>query len=261
VTGAPYGECVWPDLPDKYDRALREAVEYILGRFEVVGIFAAGTIIEGKPDASSDLDLYVVHRQPFRQRIQKFFNGVPAEIFVNPPAVIERYFEEEGAYMRPVTAHMLATGFVVIELDPVVSELRARAEALLAQRPASSERITGGRYQPRRLDAARYVPATLYEDAVDVAERDAATADMLVYWAVREMLNYCFVREGRQRPRHKELIEAVAQIDEETGALAWEFYAARRPAARLEIAGRIADRTIGVRGFFEWETDPEPVDL
>jgi predicted nucleotidyltransferase len=253
-------ECTWPDLPEKYDRALREAVAYILGQFDVLGVVAAGTIVDGKPDASSDLDIYVIQNEPFRQRIQRFFGGVPAEIFVNPPAAIERYFIEEAAHMRPVTAHMLATGFVVLELDPVVGELRRRAVELLAKRPASSERITGGRYQPKRLDAARYVPATIYEDACDVAERDPATAQMLLSGALFDMLRFVFVREGRHQPRHKELLGALREIDVETWALACEFYQTALLEARLEIAGRIADRTIGVRGFFEWESDPEPVE-
>ena len=81
-------QCKWPDLPEKYGKALREAVRFILNRFDVSGIVAAGTIIEGNPDLSSDLDVYVIHRKLFRQRIQKFFNDVPAEIFVNPPAAV-----------------------------------------------------------------------------------------------------------------------------------------------------------------------------
>ncbi len=70
------------------------------------GIIVAGTHISGNPDPTSDLDIYVIHAHPQRQRIQKRFKGVPAEIFVNPPAAIRRYFAEE--VRRPSTAHMLA---------------------------------------------------------------------------------------------------------------------------------------------------------
>jgi len=34
---------------------------------------------------------------------------------------------------------------------------------------------------------------------------------------------------------------------------------ARDPGAQRALAGQIADRTLGVRGFFEWESDPEDV--
>lgn len=153
--------CAWPKLEDKYDRALREAVQFILKKFNVSGIVACGTIIRGNPDPTSDLDIYVIHQAPFRQRIQRYFNKVPAEIFVNPPGMVEKYFVEERAARRPLTAHMLATGFVVLELDPFVSMLRQQATEILEYPPESS---------PESLTMARYLAANLYEDALDVVE-------------------------------------------------------------------------------------------
>src|SRR5690554_91324 len=109
----------WPDLDKPYNQALREAVAFILGRFEVWGIIASGSIVDGRGDPGSDLEIYVVHAQPLRQRVQRWFNGVRAEIFVNPPAAIRRYFEEERD--RPSTAAMLATGKIVLDRHPVVA--------------------------------------------------------------------------------------------------------------------------------------------
>jgi hypothetical protein len=241
--------CNWPDLPDRFDLALREAVRFILERFAPLGIVASGTILRGHPDPSSDLDIYVIHRQPFRQRIQKFFHGVPAEIFVNPPAAIERYLVEEQASRRPLTAHMLATGTVILELDPTVSALRAQARASLAKPPES----------PPDLTMARYGPALLYEDAVDVAGHDPATAHMILCRAVTEMLCFCFIRSGRFLPRSKDLLRELAALDSETAENARKFFAAPDIVSRLDLAGQIADRTIAARGFFEWETAPETI--
>ena len=78
-------QCQWPDLPEKYASALRSAVGFIAENLEPIGIIASGTILRGNPDPASDLDIYVIHRAAKRQRIQKFFAGVPAEIFINPP--------------------------------------------------------------------------------------------------------------------------------------------------------------------------------
>ena len=136
------GRCNWPELAEKYDTALRDAVEFIPERYTVSGIIVSGTIIRGAPDPASDLDIYVIHQQPFRQRLQKFFNQVPAEIFVNPPSAVERYFVEEQASRRPLTAHMLATGFVILNLDPVIDELRQKAASLLTQPPAAPDDLT-----------------------------------------------------------------------------------------------------------------------
>ena len=53
---------------------------------------------------------YVIHAQPQRQRLQRRFHGVPAEIFVNPPHTIRGYFENEHRDGRPCTVHMFVTG-------------------------------------------------------------------------------------------------------------------------------------------------------
>lgn len=245
----PLRRCSWPPLAEKYDLALREAVNLILERFPVCGIVASGTIIRGNPDPSSDLDIYVIHREPFRQRIQKFFNGVPAEIFVNPPSAIEKYFVEEQASRRPLTAHMLATGHVVLELDPEVKTLQEKARKWISSPPE----------KPKDLTMARYGAALFYEDAVDIAPRDPDTARMLLCRAVSDMLSFCFSSDGRFLPRHKDLLRELDALDSETAALAREFYGTSQIEAQLELAGQIADRTVGARGFFEWEMPPETV--
>src|SRR5262245_29008196 len=142
--------CNFPKLPDKYDRALREAVSFVLEGFKPVGIIAAGTIVRGTPDAASDLDLWVVHLEPVRQRLQKFFNGVPTEIFVNPPWAIQKYFIQDQEEARPISAHMMATGTVVLATDAVVEQLRQTAISLVNSAPTLT---------PQKITLARYAAA------------------------------------------------------------------------------------------------------
>src|SRR5690606_22200458 len=70
-------------LSPTHREALESAVAYVADRYKPRAVVAAGTIIYGDPDQNSDLDPYVLHDQPYRQRVQRHFNGVPAEIFVN----------------------------------------------------------------------------------------------------------------------------------------------------------------------------------
>lgn len=242
-------KCNWPKLSEKYGVALRSAVEFILKNYTVLGIIVSGTIIRGNPDPSSDLDIYVIHDQPFRQRLQKFFNGIPAEIFVNPPEFVEKYFEEEQAARRPLTAHMLSTGFVILDLDPIIGDLQRKAARLLSQPPEA----------PKDLTYQRYLSALLVEDAEDIVEKDPETAEMIVYRAVAEMLNFCFIKAGRFIPRQKSLLEELAKIDRKVAGLARSFYQAPTLDKKMELAGRIADQTIGQRGFFEWEMPPDEI--
>lgn len=240
-------KCHWPSLPEPYAPALHSAVALILENYSVLGIIASGSIVRGNPDPSSDLDIYVINAQPFRQRLQKFFHDVPAEIFVNPPHFIEKYFEEEQADRRPITAHMFATGFVVLELDPVIGDLQSKANRLLSQPPAA----------PLNLTFQRYAYALLYEDAVDKLERDPEVAAMIVNRAVAEMLNFCFIKAGSFIPRQKSLLDELVRLDPTVAELARSFYRAPTLGEKMELAGKIADYTLGVRGFFEWETPPD----
>jgi predicted nucleotidyltransferase len=246
----PEKKCAFPRLPSRYDTALRAAVAWVLSEYpEVLGIIASGTIVRGTPDPSSDLDIYVLHAADWRQRVQRLFNGVPAEIFVNPPAQVERYFAEEREEGRPTALHMVGTGFVVLSRDPVVEDLRRRAREELAAPPPA----------PADLTVPRYMAACLFEDAVDVRHRDPRTARMILSSAVEQMLRLAFAKEGRWTPRTKDLQRDLASVDPGLARLARRFYRAPTLAGQLRIGGLIADQVIGARGFFEWASRPDPV--
>lgn len=241
----------WPVLDEPYATALRQAVAFIQERYHPLGIVASGTILRGNPAPNSDLDIYVIHADPLRQRVQRRFNGVPAEIFVNPLAAIERYFAEERRAARPLTAHMLATGVVVLDRDPVVERLRQRSEVLASTPPDPT---------PPALTMRRYGLATQIEDAFDMAATDPDTAVMIAAEAVHGLLQYYFWQENRNLPRDKDLLATVSATDPALGQIARHFYRAATPAERLALAGELADRIIGVRGFFEWESEPDMIE-
>jgi hypothetical protein len=242
--------CSFPKLPDKYDQALREAVSFVLERFQPVGILAAGTIVQGTPDAASDLDVWVIHLKPLRQRLQKFFNGVPAEIFVNPPWVIQKYFVQDQEEARPISAHMMATGTVVLATDPVVEQLRQTAISLIRSFP---------KLTPQKLTQMRYTAATKLEDAMDIIERSPAAANMLVSEAVRQMLQFAFLKAGRFIPRDKDILDALINMDSDLGTKVQLFFDSADWARRMHLATELADRILQVRGFFEWDSEPEEV--
>src|SRR5262252_3559240 len=107
--------CRWPELGEPYADALRQAVAFVLVETDPVGIVATGTVIRGEAHPASDIDLYVLHDAPYRRRVQRFFAGVPTEIFINPAQAVRSYFRDEHRTGRRITAHMLATGFVVLD--------------------------------------------------------------------------------------------------------------------------------------------------
>lgn len=246
----PIEQCRWPSLPEPYAQALREAVAFILEKFDALGIVAAGTVVSGNPGPSSDLDICVINTEQKRQRIQRFFAKVPCEIFVNPVKAIEHNFVSDRKDGRPVTAHMLATGFVVLERDPAVEQLRRCAREMLDTRPNPDT---------QQLTSFRYGAALTLEDARDVAETRPATATMILCSAIHAMITYFFLKSDRFIPRDNDMLDVLHTIDAGLAVLIQEFYETPNLERRLELAEDIASRTIKAQGFFEWESELEQV--
>ncbi|MBX2998384.1 MAG: nucleotidyltransferase domain-containing protein [Caldilineaceae bacterium] len=242
----------FPPLHEPYTTALKQAVDYIIERYNPVGLIASGSVLRGEGDATSDLDLYVIHEQGWRQRAQRWFNGVPAEIFVNPPQMIRRYFVDERQEGRFVTAHMLATGAVILNRGDVVERLRAEAAQELHQPPGLSEAA---------LTMQRYMAATLLEDALDIEAKDPINALFLLEQAMPQMIQYAFLAANHPLPRAKKTITALAALDPVLGELARRFYTEADPAQRFTCAKEFAQRILGVTGFFSWEGERQDVEL
>jgi hypothetical protein len=244
-------DCHWPTVDEPFSSALREAVAYALEHYELVGIVACGSIMRGEAGPSSDWDLHAIHGTPIRQRVQQVFQGVPVELFVNPPASLRGYFEDEHAQLSPSTAHMLATGHVVCASDPVVAELVAEARAWLVKPVAVSE---------AQLVQKRYFAVDQLDNARDVQQSDPAAARRLLNQAVDLMLAYVFWAERRFLPRHKRFLSDLHEFNPEVAELARNFFVTGDLERAFDLADQIAVATVGETGFFAWSSPPEAVE-
>jgi hypothetical protein len=202
-------------------------------------MIVSGSIVRGEAGPTSDLDIVVVHREPWRVRDQKRFNGVPAELFVNPPDRIRSYFANEHRDGRPCTAHMLVTGEIV-DGDDVVHALVREAHEWLAKPIAFTE---------AELAAKRYFIVDSLDDARDA--HDAASVALLVAEAVRNTVAYAFLARGLQQPRRKSLVHELSAID----SIAADHLRAFAASRGIEDAIALARHVIGADTFFEWTSD------
>ena len=212
---------------------------------------ASGTIIRGESDPHSDIDLYVLHDAPFRQRVQRRFSDIPVEIFVNTVTSVRAYLDEEEKDGRLSTAHMLGTGVVLVgEHDARMGELRKRAQQTLASRPGWKE---------LDLVSDRYGAASAIEDALDRRSTDPETAMRLLARGVDGALAYWYKKDRFFIPREKEIVSRVVERDQELGRLVRRFWGDYSYAERWDAGIAIADRVLETRGFFEWESERESV--
>ena len=240
-----------PELSPRYDVALRAAMVYIFSNFEPFAVIVSGSIVRGNPDASSDFDILVLHEHTWRRRVQKWFEGVPAEIFINSPAWVEGYLTQEAAEGRPIFAHMLATGVVVFSTSPKTEQLIGRSRASLEK---------GASFSEAALEQQRYAAACLFEDAMDVAGRDDVTAALILGRAVDAAVKYWFAARQRFSVRSKEQLLVIRTEDPEAGRLIEQMLLASNMELRVAAARELAQSVLGHTGFFEWDSGPgEPV--
>jgi len=238
---------VWRGPP--VDRAIADVAAYVQATWAPLGVVVAGSIVRGEADPASDLDVFVVHDQPWRLREQRRFAGVPVELFVNPPAQVRRYFAREHADGRPCTAHMFATGEVLVA-HPVIDELIAEARDWLARTIATTtEQLTQQRYQA----------VDLIDDARDTLGRDPAAASLMLAAAVGRIVEHAFWRAGAPQPRRKQAVAALAALDPIAAALV-RRWSASTGAEALAVVEELARHVLGVDTFFEWTSARDPVE-
>jgi hypothetical protein len=112
---------------------------------------------------------------------------------------------------------------------------------------------------PERLCAARYAPATTLEDAEDVIGRDPALAALLLGEALPLILDAYWMAQVRQRPRRKECLDHLQQDDPTAASLMRVALGCGTVRERLDAAGALSQRLMGVRGTFAWTSEREPV--
>lgn len=232
-----------------FDSAIAALEAYVRATYAPIGIVVAGSIVRGEAGPNSDFDVFVVHDQPWRLREQRRFDGVPAELFVNPPEQVRRYFATEHAGARPHTAHMFATGEPVEPVHPVIRELVAEARDWLARPLAPT---------PEQLESLRYGGVDLLDDARDIVDHDPVAASLLLADAVRQIIAYAFWKQHRFQPRRKDAVTALAAIDPAAAGLV-RRWATSTGADALAAAAALARHVLDADTFFAWTSVREPV--
>lgn len=244
-------QCYFPPLDEPFASALHNAVVYVIEQYQPIGIIGAGSVMRGEGGITSDIDLYVIFEGNYRQLEHKFFNGVPCQLFCNPIQRMARYFEEEQGRLNngPTTAHMLSSGVVILDHDPRIQQLIKDAKKALQRPPNPNEDM---------LQLMRYHSVSALENMLDILETDPDMAMIEMCNALPTMLNYYFLKQGRYIPRHKDILKQIRQDEPELAQLIHQLFEADIEA-RYAILEKIADKTIGVRRFFEysWRNDVE----
>lgn len=240
-----------PQLPEPYASALIAAVAFIRAEVNVRAVVVSGTVVRGTGHASSDLDIVVIHDEPWRQRLQRWFGGVPVEMFINPPFQVRRQMDRDAQSARPVMAHMLATGHLVFDdRDGIGAALQQEARINLEAGPT---------VDAEWLELRRYGIATAFEDATDLLAIDPERSRALVSQAVTEAIEWWFPAHGLWLPRTKALLHDFNEHEPVWAERAREVLRSPDLAVAHSEATPLIQRLLGATGFFAWSGKPQPL--
>ncbi|CAN5809733.1 nucleotidyltransferase domain-containing protein [soil metagenome] len=231
-------------LREKHRTALQEALDSLYSIAEPLGVVVSGSIVRGNPGPSSDLDIVVLHGQPWRRRIQRWFNGTPVELFFNSREWLDHCIRDEAVHGRPVMAHMLSTGTLIVDVEGQMTSVIETARKMLGRGPCMSADA---------LLRSKYAAACLVEDALDSEGVDSADGRQLLASAVEAVVSHAYGRQNQFLPRPKERLALLASIEPEAARLLSRALTEPFPGA-LRALQQAADHVLGCSGFFEWDS-------
>ena len=235
-----------PPLEPPYGQALVEALEYIFEtNDDVIAINLAGSVASGEQDARSDLDLYVIIGGENRHRDQRLFGGVPVEMFFNPEERARRALGEDQLEGNAPAVKMMAFGHIIYDPVGVFERLRSEALDVMEQGPTVPDEA---------ITFKRYTAVDQMDNALDVVQRDPVTARLLATEAVSQAIAVWFIERGGWTPRDKDRLSALRDADPEAADAVEQFI----ESGDVNDAESAIGVLLGVSGFFEWESIPEP---
>jgi hypothetical protein len=129
--------------------ALAVARRLIRERFrDARAAYLGGSASRGTATATSDLDIVVVLEgapAPYRETVR--YGGWPVELFVHDETSLQRWYDREAVSWRPVLAHMVATGVVLLDSGMAVQlQDEAAAQLTAGPRPLTTPELFSRRY-------------------------------------------------------------------------------------------------------------------
>jgi predicted nucleotidyltransferase len=185
---------------DRFERALETITARLMDEFgdHLIGLLLTGSYAYGEPMATSDIDLYVVIDEPWRQRRNLSVDGVDVELFINPPHKLSSEIIEADA-----TTDMFARGRVLFDPRGVVARLVGEATSV-AELP---------RPIPLGNDLwwLRYHVTDALKDAYDLLDAGDQGFDVAIYTALQRTLEAYYALAGRRMPKPKYLMRDLRE--------------------------------------------------
>lgn len=229
-------------MQEQHRQGLQQAVEWLSSVAKPVGIIASGGIARGNPGPSSDLYLVILHDRHWVRRVQRCFNRTPIKLFFNTETWLRHFIHSEASEGRPVMAHMLATGALLLDVDGRLEALKRHSQDLLQRGPDLS---------PAALLRDRYAAADQVGDALDFGDENTPDATQAQVLAVHALVRHAYLKNNQFLPRPRDRLRMLAQTDPALAELLAAALGQSLTEAKVSLS-KAAKQILGDVGFFEW---------
>lgn len=161
---------------ENWEKAAEIFIQKWITKENVEGFLVCGSYVTGAPSKRSDIDLHIVLSPgvDYRERGTEVINGFLIEYFMNPPAQIQAYFEDDIKSNRKHAAHMFTTGKILHDRNGYVRELQTEANDWMEKEYPELDKIS--------VELNKYSLWDLLDNLQDAYE-SGSTSFTYTYWS------------------------------------------------------------------------------
>jgi hypothetical protein len=204
---------------------------------DALAAFLGGGVLSAYRTTTSDLDIVVLLAgppAPYRESMH--WRGWPVELFVHDPASIGRAFARDTARRKANMAKMCTHGVVLADTNGRASQIRARAQEVLAAGPVP---LTNA-----ELERRRYGLTDLLDDLA--GSKDAGETAVIRWQVFTEAAELALLTAGSWLGGGKWLLRELRAADHDLAdGLIEALQDGRRQADLVELAEQVLARAGG----------------
>src|SRR5690554_3779093 len=158
-----------------WEKAIKIFLAEWKDKTDITAALVCGSFITGSPSNRSDIDIHIIlsDKVTWRERGNKYINGMLVEYFANPPRQIRKYFEEDHDDNSTMSMVQFITGKEVFDKSGVIKQLKE--EAMVWKDKSYNE------INKTLLEIKKYGLWDAYDNLLDCYETERQDFDFVYY--------------------------------------------------------------------------------
>ena len=195
----------------------RDVINKYKRKKNVVGVMLFGSAVGDKFDLYSDIDIFVLVNKKIRYRRHNYLkNHRRVDIILNTIEEVKRYLQDEKYNVRRNTAHMLAHGQILYQIDDNFTKLQSLARNILKSTT---------RYSNNDILMTKYSMADYWAKVQrDICNNDNVASDLDSNLLMNNVIEFSLKLNGAYFCQSREMMRVLSATDEMLAQKIWKYY-------------------------------------